>query len=227
MIDVEKGTLALARPDALPIEIRMLGLRAYREVLEAMRSYTANRNGASPDQIWLLEHPAVFTLGQAGKLEHLLDRGTTIPVEHVERGGQITFHGPGQIVAYTLIDLKRRGIKVREFVTRLEAALIDTLAAYNVKGQRRAGAPGIYVNLAGDIVKIAALGLKVKNGCTFHGVALNVAMDLSPFHLINPCGYAGLQTIDMATLGIHPSVAEVARVLADALVARIESRDLP
>jgi lipoyl(octanoyl) transferase len=211
--------------DPSSILVKTLGVANYRATLLQMRRVTDARDASSPDEIWLLEHPPVYTLGQAGRIEHLLDPNTSIDVEHVERGGQITYHGPGQVVAYTLIDLRRRGIKVREFVELLEAALIDTLAAYNVKGQRRKGAPGIYVDLTGVLAKIAALGLKVKNGCTFHGVALNVAMDLTPFTKIDPCGYAGLRTVDLSTLGVSSSIDDVADTLGRALADRIERKD--
>lgn len=145
------------------------------------------RTAVTPDELWLCEHPPVFTLGLAGKAEHLL-RDVGIPMVNIDRGGQITYHGPGQLVCYLLLDLKRRGLTVKTLVNRMEQSVIDLLAGYGVAGERRAGAPGVYV---GD-AKIAALGLKVKNGCTYHGLALNVAMDLSPFAAINPCGYAGM-----------------------------------
>jgi lipoyl(octanoyl) transferase len=212
--------------DHLPAILqKTLGVVPYRATLERMRRVTDERDASSPDEIWVLQHPAVYTLGLAGRIEHLLDRSTSIAVEHVERGGQITYHGPGQVVGYTLIDLRRRGIKVREFVTLLEAALIDTLAAYNVRGQRRAGAPGIYVDVDGVLAKVAALGLKVKNGSTFHGVALNVAMDLSPFEKIDPCGYPGLRTVDLATLGVRADINDVGNQLSRALVDRIERKE--
>jgi lipoyl(octanoyl) transferase len=197
----------------------------YEPTLLAMREVAEHRDALTPDQIWLLEHEPVYTLGQAGKIEHLLDQDTQIPVLRVERGGQITYHGPGQLIAYTLVDLKRRGIKVREFVRLLEGAVIDTLQSYNVAALRKAGAPGIYVERHGTLAKIAALGLKVRNGSTFHGLALNVDMDLRPFKAINPCGYAGLETLDMASLGVTASVAEVAQHLSYALVTRIEQKD--
>jgi lipoyl(octanoyl) transferase len=167
--------------------IRTLGRVDYLPTWRAMQEFTAMRTAVTPDELWLCEHPPVFTLGLAGKAEHLL-RDVGIPMVNIDRGGQITYHGPGQLVCYLLLDLKRRGLTVKTLVNRMEQSVIDLLAGYGVAGERRAGAPGVYV---GD-AKIAALGLKVKNGCTYHGLALNVAMDLSPFAAINPCGYAGM-----------------------------------
>ena len=162
-----------------------------------MQAFTAQRTSDTPDEIWLLEHPPVYTQGQAGKPEHLI-AATDIPVIPIDRGGQITYHGPGQVVAYVLVDLRRRGYGIRELVTRMEQAVIDQLAAQGVTATRQKGAPGVYVNGA----KIAALGLRVKHGCTYHGLALNVDMDLRPFAAINPCGYAGLQVTQASDLGI-------------------------
>jgi len=158
-----------------------------------MQEFTAARSPAVPDELWLCEHPPVYTLGLAGKPEHLL-REIGIPVVKIDRGGQITYHGPGQIVCYLLLDLKRRGLTIKTLVNRMEQAVIDLLADYGVSAGRLPGAPGVYVGGA----KIAALGLKVKNGCTYHGLALNVAMDLSPFAAINPCGYAGMAVTQLA-----------------------------
>jgi lipoyl(octanoyl) transferase len=201
-----------------PLEIFDLGCREYSEIYEQMRTFTAVRDGNTPDQIWLVEHPPVFTLGQAGDSSHLLDEKTAIPVVKVDRGGQITYHGPGQIVVYLLLDLKRHGFYVRELVTRMEQAMIDTLKALRVDGDRQKGAPGIYLghqpgyeHLKG--AKIAALGLKVSRHYTYHGLALNVDMDLQPFRMINPCGYEGLRTIDLKTLGISENRATVANIL--------------
>jgi len=167
-----------------------------------MRVFTDARGADTADEIWLVEHPPVFTLGQAGNPAHLLSADSGIPLVKVDRGGQITYHGPGQVVAYLLLDLRRRKLMVRELVTRIEQAVIDTLAAYNLAGERKAGAPGIYVAPGPDVgphagAKIGALGLKIRNGCSYHGVSLNVKMDLRPFLAINPCGYAGLETVDM------------------------------
>jgi len=193
-----------------------------------MREFTAARDGGTPDEIWLVEHPPVFTLGQAGKPEHLLVANSGIPLVQIDRGGQITYHGPGQVVAYLLLDLRRRKLMVRELVTLIEDAVIETLAAYNLAGERKAGAPGIYVpqdasgaSAAHTGAKVAALGLKIRNGCTYHGVSLNVSMDLSPFLAINPCGYAGLETVDMATLGVEASWRDVAATLAARLEANL------
>lgn len=194
-----------------------------------MRAFTDARTPSTPDEIWLVEHPPVFTLGQAGKPEHLLVADTGIPLVKIDRGGQITYHGPGQVIAYLLLDLRRRKLLVRELVTLIEQAVIDTLAAYNLAGERHAGAPGIYVAAGNDATsalhagaKIAALGLKIRNGCSYHGVSLNVAMDLQPFLAINPCGYAGLETVDMAVLGVAASWHDVAATLAASLTHHLD-----
>lgn len=197
--------------------VRHLGLVEYLPTLEAMRSFTAERNASTPDEIWLLQHPQVFTQGQAGKPEHLLAPGD-IPVVQVERGGQVTYHGPGQLVAYLMLNLRRQGLGVRELVTAMERALVDVLASYGVEAAPKADAPGVYVK--GD--KIASLGLRVRNGCSFHGLALNVDMDMSPFRRINPCGYAGLQMIQLRDLlDTPPSLDEVAQRLERALRERL------
>lgn len=172
----------------------------YETVAEKMRAFTEGRNPQTQDELWQVEHQPVFTLGQAAKESHILSAGN-IPVVRTERGGQVTYHGPGQVVVYTLIDIRRKKLYVRDTVCRLEQALIDTLADLGVgKATRKSGAPGVYVPCAGSLAKIAALGLKVFRGSTYHGVALNVAMDLSPFKRINPCGYSGLVVVDMATM---------------------------
>jgi len=177
--------------------VRHLGLVEYEPTWRAMQTFTAHRSPDTSDEIWLLEHPPVYTQGQAGKPEHLI-AATDIPVVPIDRGGQITYHGPGQVVAYVLVDLRRRGYGIRELVTRMEQAVIDLLAAQGVTAMRQEGAPGVYVEGA----KIAALGLRVKHGCTYHGLALNVDMDLHPFAAINPCGYAGLRVTQARDLGI-------------------------
>lgn len=192
--------------------VRHLGRVDYAPTWQAMRDFTARRDAATPDELWLLEHPPVFTQGQAGKPEHLLVP-TVIPVVPIDRGGQITYHGPGQLVAYVLIDLKRRGYGIRELVTRLEQAVIDLLAAQGVAAARRSGAPGVYV----DGAKIAALGLRVKQGRTYHGLALNVDMDLAPFSLINPCGYPGLAVTQCRDEGANLSMEQAEQALTDAL----------
>lgn len=180
-----------------------------------MQRFTAERDALTPDEIWLVEHPPVYTLGQAGKPEHLLNPGN-IPVVQTDRGGQVTYHGPGQVMAYVLMDLKRANRFIKAMVSQLEDAAIDTLASYGLtQACRQEGAPGVYVPGAQGLAKIAALGIKVRNGYTYHGMALNVAMDLSPFNGINPCGYAGLQTVCMADYGVTASWEEVARTLAE------------
>ncbi len=233
----------LSPNDSAAVQIRQLGLVTYTESLQAMQDFTAQRDAATPDEIWLCEHPAVFTQGQAGKPEHLLLAGD-IPLIASNRGGQITFHGPGQVVAYALIDLKRAGYFIKEYVYRIEDAVLKTLAHVGVTGHRVAGAPGIYVRpdapfdhprlpsrpqhgqspAAPDfsgLAKIAALGVKVSRGCAYHGVALNVRMDLSPFARINPCGYAGLPTTDLFTIGVDISRQEVANVLGSKLASTL------
>ena len=176
--------------------VRRLGTVPYESVWRAMSDFTDSRDDATEDELWLLEHPPVFTLGQTGRMEHVLDPGD-IPVVQVDRGGQVTYHGPGQIVAYPLLDLRRLGIGIRKLVDGLEQVVISVLAGYGIGGSRREGAPGIYVGER----KIAALGLRVRRGCTFHGLAFNINMDLTPFSRINPCGYAGLQVTHVSELG--------------------------
>ncbi|TXI28535.1 MAG: lipoyl(octanoyl) transferase LipB [Aquipseudomonas alcaligenes] len=200
--------------------VRHLGLADYLPTLEAMRRFTAERDESTPDEIWLLQHPRVFTQGQAGKAEHLLAPGD-IPVIQVERGGQVTYHGPGQLVAYLMLDLRRKKLGVRELVTAMEQALVDVLAGYGIEAAPKADAPGVYV--AGD--KIASLGLRVRNGCSFHGLALNVDMDMAPFQRINPCGYAGLKMVQLKDLlESPPSFDEVAQRLEPALRERLGYR---
>jgi lipoyl(octanoyl) transferase len=209
--------------------IRRLGRVDYVSTFEAMRSFTETRTPDTPDELWVCEHPPVFTQGLAGKAEHVMDTHG-IAVVQTNRGGQVTYHGPGQVVVYPLIDLRHLNIYVKEYVYRLEQAVIKTLENFAVTGHRVAGAPGIYVKLADPfghaaltgprldpfegLAKIAALGIKVSRHCTYHGVALNVAMDLQPFADINPCGYAGLQTVDLSTIGVRVTWDEVAEVLA-------------
>lgn len=175
--------------------VRRLGRVDYEPTWRAMQSFSAMRGADTPDEIWLLEHPPLFTLGLAGRPEHLLAE-IGVPLVKTDRGGQITYHGPGQVIAYLLLDLKRRKLNVRELVSRIEQSLIDLLAGCGVEGERLAGAPGVYVGGA----KIAALGLRVKNGCSYHGLSLNVDMDLSPFAAINPCGYEGLPVTQLRDL---------------------------
>lgn len=187
-----------------------------------MQRYTDSRDDDTPDALWLVEHEPVFTLGQAGRREHVLDVGD-IPLLQVDRGGQVTYHGPGQLVAYPLLDLRRRRIGVRDYVHRIEQAVIDTLDHWNIGAARRDGAPGVYV----DGAKVAALGIRVRRGCTFHGLALNVDMDLAPFDRIDPCGYAGLRVASMLDFGGPAGLAAVKPVLLDALAAQFASTLLP
>lgn len=190
-----------------------------------MQDHTEARSADTPDEIWLVEHEAVYTLGQAGKPEHILNSGN-IPVVRSNRGGQVTYHGPGQVVAYCLIDLRRVGLYVKEYVALLEDTVIDMLHGYGLEGaDRKAGAPGVYVPVAAgadEQAKIAALGIKVRNGCAYHGIALNVDMDLSPFDGINPCGYEGLRTTDLAAQGVQATVTEAGETLAQRLVQALE-----
>ena len=222
------------------MQVNPLGLVAYLPTYEAMRHFTETRQADTPDELWVCEHPPTFTQGLAGKADHVLMPGD-IPVVATNRGGQVTYHGPGQVVAYPLIDLQRAGYFVKEYVFRLEEAVIRTLRAFNVTGHRVRGAPGIYVRLddpashacltsslspdaAPDFTglgKIAALGIKVSRHCTYHGVSLNVAMDLSPIDRINPCGYAGLRTVDLSTIGVSVSWQEAAELLGTKLVAAL------
>lgn len=216
--------------------VRLLGRVEYAPTVEAMRAFTEARTGQTPDEIWVCEHPPVYTQGIGGRAEHLLAPGD-IPVVQTNRGGQVTYHGPGQVVAYPLIDLHRLGIYVKEYVFRLEHAVLKTLERDAITGHRVRGAPGIYVRLADPggharlseaeqagfvgLGKIAALGVKVTRGRTYHGVALNVAMDLRPFSGIDPCGYPGLQTVDLAKLGVSTDWDTAARRLADLLATHL------
>lgn len=214
--------------------VQALGQVAYVPTYAAMQEFTASRTEATQDTLWVCEHPSVYTQGLAGKADHVLLPGA-IPVVQTNRGGQVTYHGPGQVVAYPLMDLRRAGYYVKEYVHRIEEAVIRTLAHYGVTGHRVPGAPGIYVRLddpfshaalagpmpVGDpfrgLGKIAALGIKVSRHCTYHGVALNVAMDLEPFSRINPCGYAGLKTVDLSTIGVRTTWEDAASVLSGKL----------
>lgn len=202
--------------------VRWLGRVDYATAWQAMLDFTTTRNAQTPDELWVCEHPPVYTLGQAGKSEHLLfDNG--IPLIKIDRGGQITYHGPGQVVIYLLLDLARRDLKVRTLVSRIEQAIIDALGENGVAAQRLEGAPGVYVEQKGGIAKVAALGLRVrKNGC-YHGLSLNVDMDLSPFSAINPCGYAGMAVTQTRDLGMPLSPAQLAQVLVSHLIQQLES----
>jgi lipoyl(octanoyl) transferase len=240
----------------MPIEVRFLGRADYEPTYAAMQALTAARTESTPDVLWICEHAPVYTQGLAGKKEHIFNPGD-IPVVATNRGGQVTYHGPGQVVAYPLLDLKRAGYFVKEYVYRIEEAVIRTLLHFGVTGHRVAGAPGIYVrlddpaghallpqrpvklgsdpaaqrngsgpNLTGPdfsgLGKIAALGIKVSRNCTYHGVALNVAMDLEPYSRVNPCGYAGLQTVDLSTIGVVASWQEVAEVFSQKLALALD-----
>ena len=197
--------------------VKRLGRVDYEPTFQAMQDLTATRTAETPDELWIVEHPPVYTLGQAGKPEHIL-RDVGIPLVQIDRGGQVTYHGPGQVVIYLLLDLPRLKIKVRELVTAIEQAVIDLLAEYSVTAERRDGAPGVYV---GD-AKIAALGLRIRNGCSYHGVSLNVDMDLSPFDAINPCGYAGLRVTQTKDLNIPLTAHEAGEQLSQYLLQQLE-----
>ncbi|MEW6133831.1 MAG: lipoyl(octanoyl) transferase LipB [Pseudomonadota bacterium] len=200
----------------MEIKVKYLGRADYEPTWHAMQAFTAVRDDATPDELWVLEHPPVFTLGQAGKREHLL-AATDIPVLPIDRGGQITYHGPGQAVIYVLVDLKRRGYGVKELVYRMEEAVIELLAQSGVGAERKHGAPGVYVGGA----KIAALGLRIKQGRSYHGLALNVDMDLAPFGLINPCGHAGMAVTQTRDLGIPDDAGNIGKRLAALLAQKI------
>lgn len=220
------------------MDIRLLGCVDYVPTYEAMQTFTAERIPDTPDQLWICEHPPVFTQGLAGQASHLLMPGD-IPVVQTNRGGQVTFHGPGQVMAYPLVNLQRAGYFVKEYVYKLEESVIRTMSHFGVTGHRVAGAPGIYVRLddpfshaalvgpapAQDpfkgLGKISALGIKVSRHCTYHGAALNVSMDLTPFDRINPCGYVGLKTVDLSTIGVNTTWEEAAQVLAHQLATRL------
>ena len=201
--------------------VRELGATDYLATWRSMQRFTDARNAATPDEVWLTEHPPVYTLGLAGREQHLL-AANGIPVHKVDRGGQVTYHGPGQLVAYTLVDLKRRRLGVRALVRTLEAAVVEWLAGRGIAAYGKPAAPGVYVARAGGEAKIAALGLKVRNGCTYHGLAVNVAMDVAPFRDIDPCGYPGLAVTQLADLGVMLDVAAAGRELAPILAAGLD-----
>mgnify|MGYP001765234684 CR=1 FL=1 len=225
----------------MALVIRRMGLVEYAPTWSAMQAFTAKRDDATPDELWLCEHPSVFTQGLAGRADHVLAPGG-IPVVQTDRGGQVTYHGPGQVVAYPLIDLRRAGYFVKEYVHRLEESVIRTLAHFGVTGHRVSGAPGIYVRLADPFAhgalqgpnrpeqrfeglgKISALGIKVSRHCSYHGLALNVAMDLEPFSRINPCGYEALRTTDLSTIGVSTTWDAVASRLGQELDALLAPR---
>jgi lipoyl(octanoyl) transferase len=242
MSDASNVTQSGNAPQAPTTAVKMLGPVPYEPTYQAMQAFTDSRTPETPDELWVCEHPPVFTQGLAGKAEHVLlnpPGPSQIPVVQTNRGGQVTYHGPGQVVAYPLIDLRARGYFVKEYVYRIEEAAIRTLMHFGVTGHRVNGAPGIYVRLDDPFAhgaltgvvnpadpfkglgKVAALGIKVSRHCTYHGVSLNVDMDLAPFGRINPCGYSGLATVDLATLGVQVATEEVAGVLAQQLVQRL------
>mgnify|MGYP000866643649 CR=1 FL=1 len=198
------------------LTVRLLGVRDYAEVWQAMRTFTDSRTDTTGDELWCVQHPPVFTQGQAGKAEHVLAPGD-IPVIAVDRGGQVTYHGPGQIVIYPLVDLRRLHIGARELVTRIEQSIVDTLKSLNIEAYPRADAPGVYVQGR----KIASLGLRIRKGCSFHGLSLNVDMDLSPFQRINPCGYAGLQMVQVRDFINTPDLPALERTLCDQLSEKL------
>lgn len=203
------------------LRIRKLGLLDYQAVFERMQAFTVSRTAETTDEIWLLEHPPVYTLGLGARNDHLHQPGD-IPVVKTDRGGQVTYHGPGQLIVYVLVDLKRRGYGVRSLVYRIEQALIDMLAEHGLVAARRTGAPGVYVREA----KIAALGLRVKNGCSYHGLALNIDMDMTPFERIDPCGYPGLEVTQLCNQGIETDVKASGKRLVMHLTEQLQCRDI-
>ena len=209
--------------EATGVFIRALGRTDYETTWRAMQAFTDQRAADTPDEIWLTEHPPVYTLGLAGRREHLL-RDNGIPAIKVDRGGQVTYHGPGQLIAYTLFDLRRPKMGIRDMVRRIEASVVQWLDSVGISASGKASAPGVYVLAAGAEAKIAALGLKVRNGCTYHGLAVNIAMDLAPFADIDPCGFPGLEVTQLADLGVVRTLeaagAELAPILATKLTHR-------
>ena len=203
-----------------PVCVRELGMADFVQTWDAMQAFTAARDAATHDEIWLTEHAPIYTLGLAGRREHLL-RGNGIPTLKVDRGGQVTYHGPGQLVAYTLIDLRRARLAIRDMVRLLESAVIEWLDSMGISAYGSIAAPGVYVRINGREAKLAALGLKVRHGCTYHGVAVNVAMDLGPFADIDPCGFPGLAVTQLSDLGVVRSVESAGRELASVLVSRL------
>jgi lipoyl(octanoyl) transferase len=216
---------AAPRAAASPV-IRALGLSDYASTWRAMREFTGARTAATPDEIWLTEHPPIYTLGLAGRREHLL-RDNGIETIKVDRGGQVTYHGPGQLVAYTLLDLARAGLGIRETVRRFERAVIRWLDTLGIAAYARPGAPGVYAMLRGADAKIAALGLKVSRGCTYHGLSVNVAMDLAPFSDIDPCGYRGLAVTQLRDLGVVTTVEHAGAGLAPLLAGVLGEQGAP
>lgn len=208
---------------ATGVVIRALGRTDYETTWRAMQAFTDKRAADTPDEIWLTEHPPVYTLGLAGRREHLL-RDNGIPAIKVDRGGQVTYHGPGQLVAYTLFDLRRPKMGIRDMVRRIEASVVQWLDFVGISASGKASAPGVYVLAAGAEAKIAALGLKVRNGCTYHGLAVNIAMDLAPFADIDPCGFPGLKVTQLADLGVVRTLEAAGAELAPILAAKLTHR---
>ena len=201
--------------------LRQLGTQPYQPIWQAMQSFTDNRDDATKDELWILQHEPVFTQGQGGKAEHLLAPGD-IPVVKVDRGGQVTYHGPGQLVIYLLINLRRRQLGVRQLVTLIEESIVATLAQFQINSYPKPDAPGVYV----DDKKIASLGLRVRKGCSFHGLALNIDMDLEPFLRINPCGYAGLEMVQLSQLSQQAGFDDVATALGTQIAERLDATDI-
>jgi lipoyl(octanoyl) transferase len=215
---IAAGAAAIGRKPAPEVHVRSLGLVEYEPAWRAMQKFTAERAARAADELWLLEHPPVYTLGVAGRAEHLPRVANGIPVVRTDRGGQITYHGPGQVVLYTLLDLRRRGLAVRPLVRLLELSVIDLLAAYGIAAAARVEAPGVYVAGA----KIAALGLRIRNGCCYHGLAFNADMDLTPFRAIDPCGYSGLAVTQARELGITDTTDHLGEQLAQHLLRSLQ-----
>ena len=205
--------------------VKQLGQVDYLPTFEAMQAFTLNRDASTPDELWLLEHPPVFTQGLAGKPQHIL-QNSDIPIVQIDRGGQVTYHGPGQLVAYLLLDLRRHKLGVRDLVRLLENSVIAVLADEGIAAYGKVDAPGVYIHRKTEVgefeAKIASLGLRIKNGCCYHGLALNVSMDLTPFSLINPCGYQGLQVTRMVDLGINKTPADLFGKMADKILQQIK-----
>jgi lipoyl(octanoyl) transferase len=217
------GAFASDAAAATDVVVRPLGQTEYEATWRAMQAFTAARTPQTPDELWQTEHPPTYTLGLAGRRRHLL-RDNGVPVLNVDRGGQITYHGPGQLVVYALFDLRRLRLGVRDMVRRLEGAVIEWLDSFGIPAQGKVAAPGVYVDAHGYEAKIAALGLKVRNGCTYHGLAVNVAMDLAPFADIDPCGFPGLAVAQLADFGVVRTVEEAGSELAPLLAARVTGR---
>ncbi len=202
----------------MPISVRHLGLQDYETVWQAMQQFTLQRQADTPDELWIVEHPAVYTLGLSGKREHLLNIGD-IPVIHSDRGGQVTYHAQGQVIIYTLLDIKRLNINIRQLVSLLEQTMIDTLAFYGIVAIAKAEAPGVYVQGK----KIGSIGIRIKNSCSYHGLSFNNDMDLTPFNFINPCGYKDLKVTQLSDLGINIHTTELASFMSQAIITALNT----